>query len=98
MTVYKTQNGTALTIMPTGRIDAVTAPHFEQEVKESLPGITDVTFDFGKLNYISSAGLRVLILTHQTMNEQGTMKIINVNDSIRKVLKMTGITAVMNVE
>ncbi|HCA04315.1 MAG TPA: anti-sigma factor antagonist [Ruminococcaceae bacterium] len=90
-------NGAELTICPAGRIDTTTAPQLKSVVDENIGGVTKLTFDFEKLNYISSAGLRVLMSARKTMNNQGEMKIINVNDDIMDVFDMTGLTELFNI-
>jgi anti-sigma B factor antagonist len=82
MTINKTFNGAELTIALEGRLDTTTAPQMEAEVKNSLAQVKDLKFDFAKLDYISSAGLRVLLSAQKVMNKQGSMKIVNVNDTI----------------
>ena len=81
-----------------GRLDTVTAPELEQELKEALPGLTDLTLDFGDLAYISSAGLRVLLSAQKTMNQQGGMKIVNVGETIMEIFEVTGFTDILTIE
>ena len=80
-----------------GRLDTVTTPELESELKESLPGITDLTLDFEKLEYISSAGLRVLLSAQKIMNTQGEMKVANVNEVIMEILEVTGFIDILTV-
>lgn len=80
-----------------GRLDTVTTPELESELKESLPGITDLTLDFEKLEYISSAGLRVLLSAQKIMNNQGEMKVANVNEVIMEILEVTGFIDILTV-
>lgn len=80
-----------------GRLDTVTTPELEGELKESLPGITDLTLDFEKLEYISSAGLRVLLSAQKIMNTQGEMKVANVNEVIMEILEVTGFIDILTV-
>ena len=98
MTITKTQNGTALTIALEGRLDTMTAPELEKELKASLDGIESLELDFGKLDYISSAGLRVLLSAHKTMSGRGGMKITHVNEIVREVFDVTGFTDILTVE
>lgn len=98
MVIVKNQNGTALELALSGRIDTTTAPMLETEVKENLEGITDLTMDFEKLEYISSAGLRVLLAAQKTMNKQGNMVIKNVNDDIKEVFDITGFADILTIE
>lgn len=98
MVIVKNQNGTALELVLSGRLDTTTAPMLETEVKENLEGITDLTMDFEKLEYISSAGLRVLLAAQKTMNKQGNMVIKNVNDDIKEVFDITGFADILTIE
>ncbi|MBQ7064273.1 MAG: STAS domain-containing protein [Firmicutes bacterium] len=81
-----------------GRLDTVTAPELEEALKESLEGVTQLTLDFEKLEYISSAGLRVLLATQKQMSEQGEMKVVHVNESIMEILEVTGFTEILTIE
>ena len=82
MTINKQKNENGLLISLEGRLDTTTSPAFEQELKASLDGVDSLVLDFEKLDYISSAGLRVLLSAQKTMNKQGEMKIKNVNETI----------------
>lgn len=73
-------------------------PTLEEELKRSLDGITELVFDFGKLEYISSAGLRVLLAAQKIMNKQGSMIIKNVNDVINDVFEVTGFSDILTIE
>lgn len=98
MIVNRIQDGGALTLLPEGRLDTVTAPEFEAAVKEGMEGVTALTLDFQKLDYISSAGLRVLLSAQKTMNRQGSMTVKNVNETIREILDITGFSDILTVE
>ena len=98
MEILKTQNGTSLTVALEGRLDTTTAPTLEAELAESLDGVTDLVLDFAKLDYISSAGLRVLLATQKKMNKQGKMTVKNVNDDIREVFEITGFCDILTIE
>ena len=98
MTINKTANGPALTIALEGRLDTTTAPQLEAELKSSLSGVSDLTFDFAGLDYISSAGLRVLLSAQKVMNKQGSMKITHVNDTIMEVFDVTGFVDILTIE
>ena len=98
MTINKAANGAALTIALEGRLDTTTAPQLEAEVKNSLAGVNDLTFDFAGLDYISSAGLRVLLSTQKIMNKQGSMKITHVNETIMEVFDVTGFVDILTIE
>ena len=81
-----------------GRLDTVTAPELEQELKGSLSGINELVLDFGKLDYISSAGLRVLLSAQKTMAKQGSMKLVRVNETIMEIFEVTGFTEILTIE
>ena len=98
MTITKNQNGTALTIALEGRLDTMTAPELEAELKTALGGADSLTLDFSKLDYISSAGLRVLLSAHKTMSGKGGMKVTNVNEIVREVFDVTGFADILTIE
>ena len=98
MTITKTENENALTLTLEGRLDTTTAPQLEAEVNGSIAGVTDLVMDFEKLEYISSAGLRVLLAAQKIMNKQGEMKIIHVCDDIKEVFDITGFADILTVE
>ena len=98
MTIEKKQDGSKLYVMVEGRLETSTAPQLEAELKGTLDGVTDLTIDFEKLQYISSAGLRVLLMVQKLMNKQGSMVIKNANDDIMEVFDLTGFSNVLNVE
>ena len=98
MTINKTLNGTELTIALEGRLDTATAPDLEKELQESLDGVTALTLDFEKLEYISSAGLRVLLAAQKTMNKQGSMKLIHVGEVIMEIFEVTGFSDILTIE
>ena len=81
-----------------GRLDTVTAPELVKALNESPNGITDLTLDCENLEYISSAGLRVLLAAHQKMSSKGEMKLINVNEIVQEVLEVTGLAEILTVE
>ena len=91
-------NGTELTIKVEGRLDTMTAPALETELRRSLNGITDLTLDFTNLEYISSAGLRVLLSAQKTMNKQGSMVVRNVNETINEIFEITGFCDILTIE
>lgn len=98
MKITKNLNGTALSIALEGRLDTITAPELEKEIKDGLGEITEITFDFAKLEYISSAGLRVLLAAQRGMKFGGTMKIVNANEVVREVFDVTGFSEIMTIE
>ncbi len=98
MTISKTSNGNELTLMISGRMDANTAPLLEAELNASLDGVANLTFDFKELNYISSAGLRVLLAAQKRMMKQGGMRVVNVCEAVMDVFDMTGFVDILTIE
>ena len=99
MTINKWQDGTTLVVAPEGRIDTATAPILEKELKESIDdSVKDLTLDFSKITYISSAGLRVLLSAQKVMNRQGTMKVIHVGEVIKEIFDVTGFSDILTIE
>ncbi len=98
MTITKKQDGAALLIALEGRLDTTTSPDLEKELKDALPGVSELTLDLGKLEYISSAGLRVLLAAQKTMSRQGRMKLINVNEIIMEIFEITGFSDILTIE
>lgn len=98
MKITKTQNGNNLTLALEGRLDTSTAPELESTLKDSLDGITELTIDMEALDYLSSAGLRVLLVAQKTMNKQGSMKVVHVNEMIMEIFEVTGFTNILTVE
>ena len=98
MEIKKNQSGDSLVVEITGRLDAATAPQLEKELNSSLEGIKILTLDFKQLEYIASAGLRVLLVAQKRMNKQGKMTIKNVSNEIKEVLDMTGFINFLNIE
>ena len=97
MTITKEQNGKDLTVAIEGRLDTITAPELETELKASLDGVDKLTLDFSKLEYISSAGLRVLLSTQKRMNTQGSMSVTNVNATIMEIFEVTGFNDILTI-
>lgn len=98
MNINKTLNGTKLTLTLSGRLDTTTAPQLETELKSSLDNVDNLILDFEDLEYISSAGLRVLLSTQKIMNKQGKMVIRHVNDTILEVFEVTGFNDILTIE
>ena len=98
MKIIKNQNGGCLTIALEGRLDTTTAPELEQEIKLSLGGVTELVMDFARLDYISSAGLRVLLAAHKTMMKQGSMKVVHANEMVMEVFEVTGFADILTIE
>lgn len=98
MMINKTLNATELTVALAGRLDTTTAPHLEAELKTSLDGVDSLVMDFAELEYISSAGLRVLLSSQKVMNKQGKMVIRHANETILEVFEVTGFTDILTIE
>ena len=98
MTIEKNQNGSELIITLTGRLDTIHAPQLEAELKASLPGIEHLVLDFDALDYLSSAGLRVLLGAQKLMNRQGDMIVRNVNETIAEIFDVTGFADILTIE
>ncbi len=98
MTITKNQNGSHLDLALEGRLDTTTAPQLEAELKQSVGGVTELALDFSKLEYLSSAGLRVLLSAQKVMNRQGSMVIKNVNETIMEIFEVTGFADILTVE
>lgn len=98
MTIEKNLCAAELTLALAGRLDTTTAPELEASLKESLAGVEKLVLDFSALEYLSSAGLRVLLGAQKAMNKQGEMVIRNVNETIREIFEVTGFIEVLTVE
>ena len=98
MTIAKELNGADLKIALEGRLDTMTAPELEAELNQNLGNAETLTLDFSKLDYISSAGLRVLLSAHKNMSAKGGMKVTNVNEIVREVFEVTGFTDILTIE
>ena len=98
MNIQKALSGAALTVALEGRLDTTTAPKLEEELRSSVDGITRLVFDVEKLEYISSAGLRVLLAMQKLMNQQGEMVLQNVNEAVTETLEVTGFSDILRIE
>jgi len=98
MTITKNLNGTTLEVALEGRLDTMTAPELEAELNGSMEGAESLVLDFSKLDYISSAGLRVLLATQKVMNRQGSMTIRHVSDVIHEIFEVTGFVDILSIE
>ena len=98
LNIEKKNNGTELTVALTGRLDTTTAPELESVLKASVDGVTALVFDMEALEYISSAGLRVLLSAQKLMNRQGEMKVIHANESVTEIFEVTGFSDILNIE
>lgn len=96
MTIIKEIKESAMNVALEGRLDTTTAPELEAELQ--LEGITELVLDFEKLDYVSSAGLRVLLAAQKVMNRQGSMLIRNVNEGIMEIFEITGFIDVLTIE
>ena len=97
LNIKKDVNGSEATFALEGRLDTITSPDFENELKSVIDGLTSITMDLEKLEYISSAGLRVLLGAQKVMNKQGSMKLINVNDTIMEIFEVTGFADILTI-
>ncbi len=98
MTITKHQNDSTLTLALQGRLDTVTSPELESVLDECLDGTDSLVLDFSELDYISSAGLRVLLSAHKAMAGKGGMKIVKVNDIVTEVFDVTGFADILDIE
>ncbi len=98
MTINTTLNGKELTISLEGRLDTVTSPSLEAELKNALDGVNELTLDFGKLEYVSSAGLRVLLAAQKEMSRKGVMKLTHVGETIMEIFEVTGFSDILTIE
>ena len=98
LNITKKQEGEALTVGLEGRLDTNTAPDFQSEMLPLLGGLSRLTLDFEKVDYVSSAGLRVLLILEQELEEQGkTMELCHVNEIIRDVFDVTGFLDILTI-
>lgn len=98
MNIEKTKNASELVLALEGRLDTTTAPDLEALLKEELDGIDSLVFDFAKLEYISSAGLRVILSAQKQMNKQGKMVIKNVSSDVLEIFEITGFSDILTIE
>ena len=98
LNIEKKTEGTALTVALEGRLDTTTAPDFEIELKDSMEGVEELVLDFEKLEYISSAGLRVLLSAQKIMAKRGGMKLLHVSEAVKEVFEVTGFLDILTIE
>lgn len=98
MTINKTAAGETLTLTLSGRLDTNTSPRLEAELKQSVSGVKELIFDFSEVEYISSAGLRVLLAAQKVMNRQGSMKLVGVSPEVLEVFEITGFSDILTIE
>ena len=97
MDITKNKDGGKLEIKVSGRLDTTTAPQLDGEIKESVDGVTELIFDLKDLEYISSAGLRVLLASQKTMNKQGEMKVTAVSEPVMEIFEVTGFSEILTI-
>ncbi len=98
LNIEKKTNGNALTVVLSGRLDTTTAPELEKQLKDSIGGVEMLVIDMQPLEYISSAGLRVLLSAQKVMNRQGSMTVTHVNETIMEIFEVTGFSDILNIE
>ncbi len=99
MEIKQTKDGNKLTIELSGRLDTTTAPQLEEALAAALDGVSGLIFDFNKIEYISSAGLRILLNTQKKISAAGgSMKLVGVNDVVREVFEVTGFINILTIE
>ena len=98
MNIIKTKEGSTLNLTLEGRLDTTTAPQLEAALHGAMEGVTELNMDFEKLEYLSSAGLRVILAAQKTMNKQGKMVIRHVNETIQEVFEVTGFVDILTIE
>ncbi|WP_406531682.1 STAS domain-containing protein [Methanobrevibacter sp.] len=98
MDIEKHKDGKKLDVKLVGRLDSKTAPELKEVLEDSLNDVEELTFDLSELNYISSAGLRIILSTQKTMNKQGSMKVTNVLDIVMEVFESTGFVDILTIE
>ena len=98
MKINKEQNGQTLTVTVDGRIDTLTAPELEADIKGVADKAESLLLDFAKVEYISSAGLRVLLFAHKAMSKKGGLKLVNVGEDIMEIFEVTGFSDILSIE
>ena len=98
MNITENKNGNQLCLSLEGRLDTTTAPELEKVIQNSLEGVTELTIDMSSLDYLSSAGLRILLGAQKTMNKQGSMKVSHANETIMEIFEVTGFVDILTIE
>ena len=98
MDIRKELTENRLDVAVSGRLDTTTAPELDAALREALPGVKELVLDFSALDYISSAGLRVLLSAQKAMSKQGSMKLTGVNESVMEVFEITGFSGILTIE
>lgn len=98
LNINQDKAGAKLTIALEGRLDTTTAPQLEETVNGAIAGVTELVYDLKGLEYISSAGLRVLLSSQKTMNKQGNMTVINVSEEVQEIFEVTGFSDIFTIQ
>ena len=98
LNINKTVENNTAVVSLEGRLDTVTAPELEKALVELIPDLTELKLDFTDLDYISSAGLRVLLAAQKAMNKQGSMTLTHVNEAVMEILEVTGFTDILTIQ
>lgn len=98
LNIDKKVDGKNIELILSGRIDTTTAPELDKAIQEIIGNAENLVFNFANIDYISSAGLRVLLTSQKAMNKQGSMKVIHVNESVMEIFEVTGFSEILSIE
>lgn len=98
MDITKTQENNLMTLSLSGRLDTLTAPELGTVIDALTPDVKELVLDMGELEYVSSAGLRVILSAHKKMSKQGAMKLIHLSEAVHEVFDITGFSSILNIE
>lgn len=98
LNIDKKVDGKNIELVLSGRIDTTTAPELDKAIQEIIGNAQNLVFNFADIDYISSAGLRVLLTSQKAMNKQGSMKVIHVNESVMEIFEVTGFSEILSIE
>lgn len=98
MTIHESRQDDRLTLALEGRLDTVTSPEFIEALNKHLPTVSTMTVDLSGLDYISSAGLRALLIAHRSLEDRGGLTVLNPNELVREVFDVTGFSGVLNIK
>ena len=98
LNIDKKVDGKNIELVLSGRIDTTTAPELDKAIQEIIGNAENLVFNFANIDYISSAGLRVLLTSQKAMNKQGSMKVIHVNESVMEIFEVTGFSEILSIE
>ena len=98
MNISKNIDGNTMNIALEGRLDTTTSPRLEEEVRADIGGITELNFDLAALEYISSAGLRVIMAAQKIMSKQGSMSVINASEEVKEIFEVTGFSSIIDIK